>query len=178
MNEVQYMDFITTARAKGLKEASVVSRHILRNALLPAITLFTGFLPALVGGALVIEVIFAIPGAGRLLVEAVLARDYPVILGIVMVIAFVKIIAHIVADLLFQKTYSRFPEKQVICTVCWIFAAVYVVCPPGRQFAAPLPARAIRLTAYLPASFSIQQPCFRNTFSLAGNRSAGPRCTI
>jgi peptide/nickel transport system permease protein len=74
---------------------------------LPAITLFTGFLPALIGGALVIEEIFAIPGTGRLLIDAVLSRDYPVIVGIVLVIAFVKIIAHILADLLYYLADPR-----------------------------------------------------------------------
>jgi peptide/nickel transport system permease protein len=107
MREVQRMDYITTARAKGLPEIVVVSKHVLRMASLPAITLFTGFLPALIGGALVIEVIFAIPGTGRLLVDAVLARDYPVILGIVLIIAFVKIIAHILADLLYYLADPR-----------------------------------------------------------------------
>jgi peptide/nickel transport system permease protein len=107
MQETATADFITTARAKGLMELAIVARHILRNALLPLITLFTGFFPALLGGALVIEVIFAIPGMGSLLVDAVLARDFPLILGIVLVLAFVKVMSHIVADILYYLADPR-----------------------------------------------------------------------
>lgn len=107
MREVQLQDYITTAKAKGLPEYKVVGKHMLRNASLPLITLFTDFLPSLVGGALVIEVIFAIPGAGSLLVQAVLARDYPVILGIVLLIALFKAVSHVLADILYYFADPR-----------------------------------------------------------------------
>jgi peptide/nickel transport system permease protein len=107
MQETATTDFITTARAKGVMETGIVARHILRNALLPLITLFTGFFPALLGGALVIEVIFAIPGMGSLLVDSILARDFPLILGIVLVLAFVKVMSHIVADVLYYLADPR-----------------------------------------------------------------------
>lgn len=93
--------FVTTARAKGLPELKVLRRHALRNSLLPVITLISDFLPSLVAGALVVEVVFAIPGVGRLLTESVLARDYPVVMGIVLLVALVKMVAHILADIFY-----------------------------------------------------------------------------
>jgi peptide/nickel transport system permease protein len=107
MQEIQDSDFITTARAKGIREVRIVAKHILGNALLPLITLFSGFIPALVGGALVIEVIFTIPGIGSQLVNAVLSRNYTLLLGIVLVLAFVKIISHILADILYYLADPR-----------------------------------------------------------------------
>ncbi|MDQ4139488.1 MAG: ABC transporter permease, partial [Bacteroidota bacterium] len=98
---LQHRDFILTAKAKGLSEKMVLRRHVLRNALLPVITLFTGFLPALVTGAVVIENIFSIPGMGRLLVLTVNARDFPVLLGIVLYLGLIKIGANILADVLY-----------------------------------------------------------------------------
>jgi peptide/nickel transport system permease protein len=107
MREVELQDFITTARAKGLSERRITGKHMLRNALLPLITLFSDFLPGLVGGALIIEVLFAIPGTGSLLVSSVLSRDYPVILGIVLIIAFVKIASHMLADVMYHLADPR-----------------------------------------------------------------------
>ncbi len=89
------------ARAKGLSAKVVLRRHVLRNAVLPLITLFTGFLPGLISGAVVVEVIFAIPGTGRLLADSVLARDYPVVLGLVFFLALLKAASHVLADLLY-----------------------------------------------------------------------------
>ncbi|WP_461491314.1 ABC transporter permease, partial [Pontibacter sp. HJ8] len=100
-------DYIRTARAKGLSENLVIRRHMLRNALLPVITLLSDFLPALVAGAVVIETIFAIPGVGRLLIDSVMARDYPVIVGIVVMVAIFKQLAHLVADLLYAMADPR-----------------------------------------------------------------------
>jgi peptide/nickel transport system permease protein len=107
MREVTHTDFVQTARAKGVAEGIIVRKHIFRNSLLPLITLFSGFIPALLGGAVVIEVIFAIPGMGQLLVDSVLARDYPVMLGIVLVMSFAKSIAHIIADILYYLADPR-----------------------------------------------------------------------
>lgn len=100
-------DYTRTAYAKGLSEPLVIRRHLLRNALLPVITLLSDFLPALVAGAVIIETIFAIPGVGRLLVDAVLARDYPVIVGIVVIIALFKLLSHLLADLLYHVADPR-----------------------------------------------------------------------
>ena len=92
-------DYARTARAKGLSEQQVIRRHVLRNALLPVITILSDALPALVAGTVVIETVFAIPGTGRLLVESVLARDYPIIVAIVLIVAVFKVLSHLLADL-------------------------------------------------------------------------------
>jgi peptide/nickel transport system permease protein len=96
-----------TARAKGLPARVVLRRHVLRNAVLPLITLFTGFLPSLISGAVVVEVIFALPGTGRLLADSVLARDYPVVLGLVLLLATLKAAAHVLADVLYFAADPR-----------------------------------------------------------------------
>lgn len=107
MQTVAGSPFIMTAHAKGLPASVVLRRHVLRNALLPLITLFTGFLPSLVSGAVVVEVIFAIPGTGRLLTDSVLARDYPVVLGLVFFLAILKAVSHLLADFLYFKADPR-----------------------------------------------------------------------
>jgi peptide/nickel transport system permease protein len=104
---VASQDYIRTARAKGLSEGAVIRKHMLRNALLPVITLLSDFLPALVAGAVIIETIFAIPGIGRLLIDSVLARDYPVIVGIVIIIAVFKLLAHLLSDMLYALADPR-----------------------------------------------------------------------
>ncbi|MGY3090609.1 peptide/nickel transport system permease protein [Hymenobacter sp. UYAg731] len=91
--------YATTARAKGLSETAVVRHHALRNALLPTLAQIAEFLPALVAGAVVVEVVFALPGMGRLLAEASAARDYPVLLGGVLLTGAVRLLALLVADL-------------------------------------------------------------------------------
>ncbi len=108
---VQTQDYIRTARAKGLSESRVIRRHMLRNALLPLITLLSDFLPALVAGAVLIETIFAIPGVGRLLLESVLSRDYPVIVGIVVAVAVFRLLAHLLADLLYAQADPRISTR-------------------------------------------------------------------
>jgi peptide/nickel transport system permease protein len=99
--------YIMSARAKGLTETKVLRQHAFRNALLPLITAFTGFLPAIISGAVVIEVIFAIPGTGRLLVDSVLSRDYPVIIGLVLFIAALRAVSHVLADFLYFAADPR-----------------------------------------------------------------------
>ncbi|NDK55990.1 ABC transporter permease [Pontibacter fetidus] len=105
-------DYIRTARAKGLPQNQVIVKHALRNALLPVITVLSDMLPALVAGTVVIETIFAIPGVGRLLVTSVLARDFPVIVGIVVIIAIAKMLSHIVADILYALADPRIRHNQ------------------------------------------------------------------
>lgn len=107
MQQVSGAAYIMTARAKGLPAKVVLRRHVLRNALLPLITLFTGFLPSLISGAVVVEVIFAIPGTGRLLADSVLARDYPVVLGLVFLLALLKATSHLLADFLYFTADPR-----------------------------------------------------------------------
>lgn len=105
--DTMHQDFIKTARSKGLTESNIIRRHALRNALLPVITVLSDFLPALVAGSVVIETIFAIPGIGRLLITSVLARDFPVIIGIILMIALVKMVSHLIADICYAKADPR-----------------------------------------------------------------------
>ncbi|WP_210513777.1 ABC transporter permease subunit [Hymenobacter terricola] len=93
--------YATTARAKGLAEPAVIRHHALRNALLPTIAQVTELLPALVAGAVVVEVVFALPGMGRLLAEAAAARDYPVLVGGVLLTGAARLLALLLADLLY-----------------------------------------------------------------------------
>ena len=107
IQQVQGREFVLTAKAKGLPEQAVLRRHVLRNALLPVITLLTGFLPALVTGAVVIEIIYAVPGMGHLLHDSVLFRDSPVLIGIVLYLGLIKILANVLADLLYYRADPR-----------------------------------------------------------------------
>jgi peptide/nickel transport system permease protein len=97
--EVLRQDYVRTARAKGLGGGAVVWRHALRNALIPVITVVGLSLPTLVGGAVLTETVFAWPGIGRLAVGAVFERDYPVILGVNLMVATVVISANLLTDL-------------------------------------------------------------------------------
>ncbi len=99
--EVIREDYIRTARAKGLGERVVIMRHAFRNALLPLITLFAYLLPALFGGSVIIESIFSIPGMGQLGFEAVLSRDYPVIMALTTISALLTLIGLILSDVLY-----------------------------------------------------------------------------
>jgi peptide/nickel transport system permease protein len=94
-------DFVRTARAKGVPDRRVVWRHALRNALIPVVTAIGLSLPVLVGGAVLTETVFAWPGLGRLAVGAVFERDYPVIMGVNLVVAAVVIGANLVTDLVY-----------------------------------------------------------------------------
>ncbi len=107
MQKVLRENFILTARAKGLPDKQVLRRHVLRNSLLPVITLLSDFFPALLAGTVILEVIFSVPGVGRLLVSSVLARDYEVITAIVLLVGFLKMASHLFADLLYAITDPR-----------------------------------------------------------------------
>src|SRR5437867_10305377 len=97
--EVLGRDYIRTARAKGLGSPRVIWRHALRNALIPVVTVVGLSLPTLVGGAVLTETVFAWPGVGRLAVGAVFERDYPVIMGVNLLVAAVVIVANLLPDL-------------------------------------------------------------------------------
>ncbi|MCA1789028.1 MAG: ABC transporter permease [Thioalkalivibrio sp.] len=105
--EVIRQDFVRTARAKGLEERVVIFKHALRNALLPIITLLGLTLPFLFSGAVLVEVIFAWPGMGRLIVDAVFQRDYPLIMASSFVIAVLVILGNLVADVLYAIADPR-----------------------------------------------------------------------
>ncbi len=98
MLEVIRQDYITTARAKGLPERIVIVKHALRNALLPVITILGLSVPGLIGGSVIFESIFAIPGMGQLFYGAVMARDYPLIMGELVIGAFLTLIGNLLAD--------------------------------------------------------------------------------
>jgi peptide/nickel transport system permease protein len=107
MVEVMHQDYIRTAHAKGLPASVVTYRHALRNALLPAITMFGLLLPNLIGGSVIFEQIFAWPGIGRLGYEAILTRDYPVILTLNLFAAALTILGTLLADMLYALADPR-----------------------------------------------------------------------
>jgi peptide/nickel transport system permease protein len=99
MLDVLHQDYITTARAKGLNENKIIYGHALRNALLPLITIFGLSIPGLIGGSVIAESIFAIPGMGKLFYDAVLMRDFPVIMGILTIGAILTMLGNLLADI-------------------------------------------------------------------------------
>lgn len=99
--DVVRLDFVTTARAKGLRERVVVVKHIVRNAMIPVVTLLALQMPAVFGGAVVTEQIFRVPGIGSLLIAAILANDTPVIMAVTFVFACLVILFNLIADLLY-----------------------------------------------------------------------------
>lgn len=107
MMNVINQDFIRTARAKGLPERTVIFRHAVRNALLPMIAIAGLQLPGLLGGALVTETVFTWPGMGRLFLDAIGYRDYPVLMGILMISAIMVILSNLAADLLYAVADPR-----------------------------------------------------------------------
>ncbi|MGA9108902.1 MAG: ABC transporter permease [Smithella sp.] len=107
MLEVIRQDYIMTARAKGLSERDVIYRHALRNALLPAITILGLSVPGLIGGAVIFETIFAIPGMGQLLFMSVMARDYPTVMGILLISAILTLLGNLIADVSYAVADPR-----------------------------------------------------------------------
>jgi peptide/nickel transport system permease protein len=101
MLEVLNQDYIRTARAKGLVEQTVLFRHALRNAFTPLLTIIGLMFAALLGGTVVTETIFNIPGMGRLLIQAVSRRDFPLVQGAVLVIAAIYVLITLLIDLLY-----------------------------------------------------------------------------
>lgn len=99
--EVNRLDFVRTARAKGVHEAVVMRRHILRNSLIPIVTVIGLSLTVLLAGAIVIELVFNIPGVGRLVIQAVSRRDYPVIQGVILMIGGIALGMNLLIDLLY-----------------------------------------------------------------------------
>jgi len=101
MLEVLQLDYVRTARAKGLKEAMVVGKHALRNALIPLVTVAGLEFGFLLGGTVVIETVFAWPGLGRLVVQAIFNRDYPLVQAVVLVLAGIFVIVNLAVDLIY-----------------------------------------------------------------------------
>jgi len=107
MLEALGQDFVRTARAKGLPERLVIFRHALRNALIPIITIFALELPALIGGAVIIESIFSLPGMGQLMFQSLDSKDEPVIMGITVLAAIITLLSYLAADILYVVVDPR-----------------------------------------------------------------------
>lgn len=107
MLEVVRQDYIRTARSKGLAEKTVILKHALRNSLIPIITLLAGILPSMIGGSIIVETIFSIPGLGQLAFQALLERDYPIIMGELAIAAFLTMIGVLAADLMYSIVDPR-----------------------------------------------------------------------
>jgi len=111
MLEVLGQDYIRTAYAKGLSEKRIIFRHALKNALLPVVTILGLSLPALIGGGFIFETIFAYPGMGRLGYEAVMSRDYPVVMAVGVIASFLTLIGNLVADIAYAWVDPRIRYK-------------------------------------------------------------------
>jgi peptide/nickel transport system permease protein len=107
MIEVLSQDYIRTARAKGLAQPAVVVRHALRNGLIPVVTILGLQMGALMGGAVVTEQIFVLPGFGRLIVEAVFTRDYPLVQGVVLITAASYVLINLLVDISYTVLNPR-----------------------------------------------------------------------
>jgi peptide/nickel transport system permease protein len=107
MLEVLHKDYIKTARAKGLDEKTIVCKHALKNAILPVITILGLSVPGLIGGSVIFESIFGIPGMGRLFYESVMGRDYPVIMAILVIGAFLTLLGNLLADISYSLADPR-----------------------------------------------------------------------
>jgi peptide/nickel transport system permease protein len=113
MLEVIRQDYIMTARAKGLSERTVIYKHAMRNALLPVITILGLSIPGLIGGSVIFETIFAIPGMGQLFYMSVMARDYPVVMGILFIGALLTLLGNLIADVSYAVADPRIRVSQI-----------------------------------------------------------------
>ncbi|HSO72995.1 MAG TPA: ABC transporter permease [Thermodesulfobacteriota bacterium] len=107
MLEVIRQDYITTARAKGLAESTVIFKHAMRNALLPVVTILGLSVPGLIGGSVIFESIFAIPGMGQLFYSAVMSRDYPLVMGELVIGAVLTLCGNLLADISYALVDPR-----------------------------------------------------------------------
>jgi len=107
MLEVLSTDYIRTARAKGLGDRGVLLRHAMKNAMIPVATIMGLQLGGLLGGAVITETIFAVPGLGRLALEAILTRDYPMVQGVVLFAATAVVLINVLVDLVYALLDPR-----------------------------------------------------------------------
>jgi peptide/nickel transport system permease protein len=107
MLEVLGQDYVQVARAKGLREKTVILKHVLRNSLIPQVTILASILPGMIGGSVIIETIFSIPGLGQLGYESVLARDYPTVLALLTVSAVLTLVGILISDILLSIVDPR-----------------------------------------------------------------------
>jgi len=111
MLEVLGQDYVRTARAKGVNRRTVISKHALRNALIPVITIVGFEIGVLIGGAAIVEIIFGLPGIGYVLLQAIFGRDYPVIQAATLLIAFIFIFANLLVDVLYGVVDPRISQE-------------------------------------------------------------------
>jgi peptide/nickel transport system permease protein len=111
MLEVLGQDYVRTARAKGVRSKVVISRHALRNALIPVVTVIGFEIGILMGGSAIVEIIFGLPGLGNTLINAIFNRDYPVVQGATMLLAFIFIFANLIVDLLYGVLDPRISQE-------------------------------------------------------------------
>lgn len=107
MLEIINQDYIRTARAKGLTEHAVIYKHALKNALLPIITLFANIFPAAIGGSVILETIFTIPGMGLETYQAIQTQNYPVVVGVFTLTGILTLFGYLLADLLYALIDPR-----------------------------------------------------------------------
>jgi len=107
MIEVVSQDYIRTARAKGLGEKKVILKHALRNSLLPILTVFASIFPVAIGGSVIIEVIFSIPGMGVEVYNSILNYDYPMIITVFTITGFLTMIGYLIVDILYAVVDPR-----------------------------------------------------------------------
>ena len=104
-------EYIKTARSKGLTNTVIILKHAFRNALIPIVTTVSLSIPFLIGGAVVVEQIFAWPGIGSLMITAITSRDYPVIMGVAVLICVVVLVANLILDLVYAALDPRIEFK-------------------------------------------------------------------
>lgn len=107
MLEAMNEDYVRTARAKGVRESAVVIVHAFRNTLIPIVTVLSGSIPFMIGGSVVVEKVFGWPGLGTLMINSITSRDYPVIMGISVVIAIVVLVTNLLVDILYAYLDPR-----------------------------------------------------------------------
>jgi peptide/nickel transport system permease protein len=105
--EVLHEDYIRTAMSKGLSPRKVMTRHALRNALIPVVSAVGALVPRLIGGTVVTEAVFSWPGMGRLALEAAQGRDYPLVTGLTVVVAAIAVLASLVVDIAYTRIDPR-----------------------------------------------------------------------
>jgi len=112
MLEVIRQDYIRTAKAKGLPESQVILRHAFSNALMPVVTILGLSVPGLIGGGVIFETIFAIPGMGQLFYSSTMARDYPTIMGILVIGAILTLFGNLIADIAYALVDPRIRVRK------------------------------------------------------------------
>jgi peptide/nickel transport system permease protein len=105
--DVIRLDYVNTARAKGLSEKTTIMKHVVRNALIPVVTLLSLQVPAVFGGAIITEQIFRVPGIGSLLISSILANDTPVVMAITFVLTALVLISSLAADIVYAVLDPR-----------------------------------------------------------------------